>query len=81
MEQTSRNINWDVGVERIIKDNLIIGNYDGAIDCALKSGRSAEALLMAYSQGKETFESTMSSYLTQQTDFFLKNVVRNLVGR
>ena len=64
MEQISKNINWDTGVEKIIKDNLIIGNYDGAIDCALKCGRSAEALLLAYSQGKDTFESTMSSYLT-----------------
>lgn len=56
MEQVSKNINWDTGVEKIIKDNLIIGNYDGAIDCALKSGRSSEALLLAYSQGKELFE-------------------------
>jgi protein transport protein SEC31 len=64
MEQVSKNINWDTGVEKIIKDNLVIGNYDGAIDCALKSGRSAEALLLAYSQGKDSFEQTMSAFLT-----------------
>lgn len=52
----SKNTNWNVGVEKIIKDNLIVGNYEGAIDCALKCGRSAEALLLAYSQSKEIFE-------------------------
>ncbi|KAM3132426.1 hypothetical protein pb186bvf_015526 [Paramecium bursaria] len=78
-DQVSRNTNWDVGVERIIKDNLIIGNYEGAIDCALKSGRAAEALLLAYSQGKDMFESTMSTFLTSQTDYFLKNLIKHIV--
>lgn len=34
----------------MIKENMIIGNYEGAIDCAMKSGRVAEALLIAHSQ-------------------------------
>lgn len=78
-EQVSKNTNWDAGVEKLIKDNLIIGNYEGAIDCALKCGRSAEALLLAYSQGSETFEFTMNTFLTAQTDYFLKNVLKNIV--
>lgn len=44
-----RNRNWDVGVEKMIKENLIIGNYEGSIDCAMKCGRVTEALLIAYS--------------------------------
>jgi hypothetical protein len=46
MESVSKNINWNAGVERIIKRNIYIGNYEGAIDCALKSGRIGEALLL-----------------------------------
>ena len=26
-------MNWDAGIEKIVKENLIIGNYEGAIDC------------------------------------------------
>ena len=38
-ETVSRNANWDEGVEGIIKRNLLLGNLDGAVDCALKCGR------------------------------------------
>lgn len=48
-----------MGVEKIIKENIIIGNYEGAIDCALKCGRLAEALLIAYSQKQELFKKTI----------------------
>lgn len=49
-ETISLNANWNTGVERSIKDNLIVGNFEGAIDCAMKCGRVAEALLIAYTQ-------------------------------
>jgi protein transport protein SEC31 len=54
-ERVSRNINWNAGIEGIIKENLIVGNIEGAIDCAIGCGRSAEALLLAWSQGKDVF--------------------------
>jgi protein transport protein SEC31 len=44
-----RNLNWETGVERMIKDNFFIGNLEGAIDCALKCGRYGEAFMLAYS--------------------------------
>ncbi len=40
LEQISRNVNWNEGVEKIIKNNLIIGNLEGAIECCLKCGRT-----------------------------------------
>lgn len=40
VEHVSRNINWNEGVEKKIKQNMLIGNLDGAIDCCLKCGRS-----------------------------------------
>jgi len=39
-EQISKNMNWNEGVERIIKQNLLAGNLQSAIDCCLKCGRT-----------------------------------------
>lgn len=80
-ETVSKNVNWDTGIEKIIKQNLIVGNYMGAIDCAMKCGRVAEALLIAYSQNKEAFEDAMNSYFVSNTDLFVKNVLRNMVKK
>jgi len=55
----SRNKNWDVGIENIIKRNILIGNFEGAIDAAMKCGRTVEALLLAYSKSDEVFKTTM----------------------
>jgi protein transport protein SEC31 len=43
---------------------LLIGNYTGAIDAALKCGRGAEALVIAYSQGQDIFKSTLKTFFT-----------------
>lgn len=50
-ETISKNTNWDEGVERIIKRNLLVGNLDYAAEVALKAGRTAEALLIAEAGG------------------------------
>lgn len=43
----------------MIKENMIVGNYEGAIDCSMKCGRVAEALLIAYSQNADLFKATI----------------------
>lgn len=40
-DMVPRNFNWDMGKEKLIKENMLIGNYEGAIDAALKCGRTA----------------------------------------
>ena len=57
-------MNWDLGKERLIKQNLLIGNYGGAIDAALKCGRTAEALIIAFSQGQDIFKATLKTFFT-----------------
>ena len=74
-ETHTKNINWDAGVEKIIKANLLIGNIEGAIDCLLKCGRTAEALLLAYSKGTELFQNTAKAFFVQSNDHFVKNVI------
>lgn len=33
----------------MIKKNVLIGNFEGAIDCAIKANRIFEAFMIAYS--------------------------------
>ena len=47
----------------------------------MKCGRSAEALLIAYSQGTEAFENTMKDYFVSNTDPFIKNILKNIVKK
>ena len=54
-EKVTSNVNWNVGAENIIKNNIIIGNTEGAIDTAMKCGRTVEAMLIAYSKSEELF--------------------------
>lgn len=78
-ENITKNTNWNAGIEKIIKTNMLIGNIEGAVDSALKCGRVAEALLLAYAKGGEFFKSTIKSYVTSSNDPFVKNVIRYLV--
>jgi len=55
-EQVSRNLNWDVGIESIIKRCLLTGQLEEAAECALKCGRVAEAILIADFGGQEIFD-------------------------
>lgn len=36
-------------MESFIKKNIVINNYEGALDCAIKANRIFEAFLIAYS--------------------------------
>lgn len=40
VEHVSKNMNWNEGVEKIIKQSILIGNLEEAVDCCLKVGRS-----------------------------------------
>ena len=80
-EMVPRNFNWDTGKERIIKQNLLIGNYTAAIDAALKCGRTAEALVIAYSQGTDIFRSTLKTFFTETTDSFITGTLRYIADR
>ena len=50
-ENISKNGDWDVGPEVMIKRNLMFGNLEYAAEVALKCGRVAEALMIAQAGG------------------------------
>ena len=77
-DMVPRNHNWGIGKERLIKENMLIGNYEGAIDAALKSGRTAEALIIAYSIDVNTFNSTLKTFFTETTDSFISDILKHV---
>ena len=76
-----RNHNWDTGKQRIIKENILIGNYGGAIDAALKCGRTAEALIIAHSVNADTFNTTLKTFFTETTDSFITDTLKPLANK
>jgi protein transport protein SEC31 len=76
-----KNFNWDLGKERMIKQNLLIGNYGGAIDAALKCGRTAEALIIAFSQGQEIFKTALKQFFTETTDTFITGILKHIADK
>lgn len=78
-ETIQKNLNWNAGIEKYIKDNILIGNIEGAVDTAIKHGRIAEAFLLAYSNGQDLFKSTLKQYFTACNEGFVKTVIKSLV--
>lgn len=79
-ETISKNINWNQGAEGIIKKNLLIGNIEGAAQCALKSGRTSEALLLAMiADDQQVFERIKEDYFALQKDPFVQTVIKRIV--
>lgn len=81
-EVISRNSNWDESGEGVIKRSLLIGNIEGASECALKCGRTTEALLLALASGNEAFiEQIKAEYFTQNKDSFVSTVIKGIVNK
>jgi len=79
-ETVSRNSNWNEGPEGIIKRNLLIGNVEGAAECALKCGRTTEALLLALSAPNDkVFEQIKEEYFANNKDSFVSTIIKSIV--
>lgn len=80
-ESVSRNVNWNVGSESMIKRNLLIGNYQYAAEVALKIGRTAEAFLIAEMGGSQMLKDIQNKYFEQQKDPYVNNILKQLFNR
>ena len=65
---------WTRGPERVIKESLLIGDLATAVECCLKAGRMADALLLASGGDAELFNRTKEEYMKRSEDTFLKTV-------
>ena len=75
------NSNWNKGIESYIKKNIIINNYEGALDCAIKANRIFEAFLIAYSHPEKSthyLEYLVEKFSLIHSDDFLTNFLKPL---
>jgi protein transport protein SEC31 len=64
-------VDWSAGSEALVKKSLLIGNLPAAVECCFKSGRMAEALLLASGGGTELWMRARDEFLRIQSDPFL----------
>src|SRR5690349_12384288 len=64
--------------EDAIARALIVGNFEGAVDCCIKSDRMADALNLAAYGGPELWKKTQEAYFNQRAKPFLR-VVSSIV--
>lgn len=81
-ETISKNINWNQGSEKLIKQSLLTGDLESAVDVALKCGREAEALLIAVSSGnQELLNKTKAEYFGKNKDLFIRNIFSSIINK
>lgn len=81
-ETISKNINWNQGSEKLIKQSLLTGDLESAVEVALKSGREAEALLIAVSSGnQELLNKTKADYFSKTKDLFVRNIFSSIINK
>jgi len=67
-------VDWSQGPEALIRQFLVCGNLLAAVECCFKSGRYAEALLLATSGSPELWAAARDEYLRLKGDPFLMTV-------
>lgn len=66
--------------ENIITRSLIVGNFEAAVNCCMKIGRTADALVLAACGGPDLWAKTQEAYFARHTMPFMKlisSIVKN----
>ncbi|KAF4663760.1 protein transport protein S31 [Perkinsus chesapeaki] len=71
---TRTETDWSSGVEHIIKQSLLVGDLNAAVDCCMRSGKYADALLLASGGGQDLWLRTRDEYMRRQQDPFFRMV-------
>jgi protein transport protein SEC31 len=56
-----------VAAEAAIKDALLVGNFEAAVECCFRSGNLADALVLASCGGAELWQKTQTEYFTRES--------------
>ncbi|KAF4672184.1 protein transport protein S31 [Perkinsus olseni] len=73
-DMTRSETDWTTGVEHIIKQSLLVGDLNAAVDCCMRSGKYADALLLASGGGQDLWLRTRDEYMRRQQDPFFRMV-------
>ncbi|SBT86487.1 protein transport protein SEC31, putative [Plasmodium malariae] len=66
--------NWSSGIESIIKECVLVGNIETAVELCLHKNRMADALLLSSFGGEQLWYKTKTIYINKQNDNFLRNI-------
>ena len=59
----------------------MIGNIEGAAECALKCGRTAEALLLALiANSDEVYDRIKDEFLNNHKDPFISHILKQIIN-
>ena len=78
-EELIKNINWNVGNEKIIKKSLLLGDLESAVQLLFKNNRYCEALLIA-STKPELFQKAKETYFSKENDLFVKSIFPAIIN-
>ena len=65
---------WTQGPEFLIKQSILVGDFEGAVDCCMRCGRFADALLLAASGNPDLWKKTRDEYTRKQKDPFIRQI-------
>jgi protein transport protein SEC31 len=65
---------WAHGPEAIIKQSILVGDINSAVECCMKCGRYADALFLASGGDPDLWKKTRSEYARKQKDPFIRLV-------
>ena len=78
-EEYTRNMNWNVGNEKVIKRSLLLGDLESAVQLLFKNNRCCEALLIASSK-PELFQRAKETYFSKENDLFVKSIFPAIIN-
>ena len=78
-EEIIKNINWNVGNEKIIKKCLLLGDLESAVQLLFKNNRYCEALLIA-STKPDLFIKAKETYFAKENDLFVKSIFPAIIN-
>ncbi|KMZ82257.1 hypothetical protein PVIIG_03511 [Plasmodium vivax India VII] len=72
--QMSENTNWDSGIESIIKECVLVGNIETAVELCLHKNRMADALFLSSFGGEQLWYKTKTLYIRKQKSTFMRSL-------
>lgn len=80
-EVVMRNRDWGKGLEQLIKQNILLDNFEGAIDCAIKANRYFEGFLIAFSHPQNSqalLQKTLDKVSQRHSEDFIHGFLKPL---
>ncbi|KJP85294.1 hypothetical protein AK88_05076 [Plasmodium fragile] len=66
--------NWNSGIESIIKECVLVGNIETAVELCLHKNRMADALFLSSFGGEQLWHKTKTLYINKQNSTFMRSL-------